>query len=633
VFVDLRKTTLVGDFSISFEKDVPFLYKQRVHDLLKQAFTASFFNKTAEEKRTYLNEQLPLVHWLFESSSLSIIVVTKHRFNASLFFYDIVSRWLVPQKALNVDLFFTADFQIPMSNEKNFTVMEITVPLSSKTEAEEIKTNMRSLETEIRLGISSDYHAKRILEFKGLSNDRKVALIQEKIGSLIQSHSKDFGQGIFSQMQHFLVTCPDDFKSIRDYHHISRIISNLHQIKKLLREKVDSSPQKRHLFLKFLKTKLHMSTEDKNVLGILVGMNFVNDHEVFEKEHLVNAIKNFVHNVKMVENSFLEENLGKKEIQAVYLEVEKENGVDFAFEEIQHLRFVLPNYLKEHVQKLVHPIFMPRNEEEVMRNIMTLANQLRFVHDIPQIIISFDQQTISELSFTVIFMRILKPHDPTLESVFEHFPAKFKFVQERVKVVGAIRKKYLKEANVFRVLLKEEDYLRDQVLDLNKARADIFAELGRIFGEIRDYNGGMIEKQNVAYENLKMQLAQTAVQNSDILEKFFYAIAPQEMTVITDSGCLKELFLFLLDIARTKNDHFALKEDNKMVYLIIPVANDKSENKYLMTLEKLFLFSPELFSFKVVLSDILYLGYVFSCEDSEKQKMLISNIQQALDFS
>jgi hypothetical protein len=631
VFVDLRKTSL--DFALSFEKDVPFLYKQRVHDLVKQVISSDFFNKPIEDKRAYLNEHLPLVNWSFDNYNLSIIVLTKHRFNASLFLYDLVSRWLVPQRTINIDLFFTADFQIPMSEDKNFSVMEIAIKLSSQTEVDDIKANMRSLETEIRLGISSDYHAKRILEFKGLSNDRKVALIQEKIGSLIQSHSKDFGQGIFSQMQHFLVTCPEDFKSLRDYHHISRIISNLHQIRRLLKQKVDTAPQKRHLFLKFLKTKLHMPHEDKYVLGILAGMNFLNDHEIFEKEHLVKAIRNFIPDVKIVENSFFEENLGKREVQAVYLEVEKQSGLDFAFEEIQHLRFVLPNYLKDHVQKLVHPIFMPRNEEEIMRNIRTLSEQLKLINDIPQIIISFDQQTVSELSFTVILMRVLKPLDPTLSNIFEHFSTKFKFVQDRVKIVGALRKKYFKEANVFRVLLNEQNYLRGNILDLNKARSDILSELNRIFGDVRDYNGGMMEKQNIAFDNLKVLLKDDLKHNETLLEKFFYALMPQETTAIVDTVHLKGMFLLLLTSIQSKMKNWVLKEDGKMLYLLIAVGENKNEADYLNALEKLFLFSQELFSFKVTVDDVLYLGYGFACEDQEKQKKLSCNIKQALDFS
>ena len=40
---------------------------------------------------------------------------------------------------------------------------------------------------------------------------------------------------------------------------------------------------------------------------------------------------------------------------------------------------LLPDQIKEHIEQLTHPIFMPRNEEEVLRNIMALSRQLRYV--------------------------------------------------------------------------------------------------------------------------------------------------------------------------------------------------------------------------------------------------------------
>ena len=115
----------------------------------------------------------------------------------------------------------------------------------------------------------------RILEFKGLSTDGKTAMIQEKIGSLIQSHSKDFDQGIFSQMQQFLVTCREDFKKVRDYHHISRIISNLYSLRNSLKQNVEVLPPiSTTVILKFLKTDLTSAQKEKPVLGILAGSEF-----------------------------------------------------------------------------------------------------------------------------------------------------------------------------------------------------------------------------------------------------------------------------------------------------------------------------------------------------------------------
>ena len=271
---------------------------------------------------------------------------------------------------------------------------------------------------------------------------------------------------------------------------------------------------------------------------------------------------------------------------------------------------------------------MPRNEEEVVKNIVTLSKQLRFIHDIPQVIISFDQQTVSQLSFTVVFLRILKSRDPSLKDIFEHFKTKFQFILDRVKKVGVIRRKYFKEANVFRVILKDNEYLRvDHSIDINKARQDILKELNRIFGEIRDYNGGMIYKQNEVYEKLKYELHD---QNKLLLEKFFYSITPQEMTAIVPISYLKELFLMLLSSHEKKKMTWSLKQEIKAVHLIVPLIKEKQDIE--KALDKVVLFSGEFFSFNIKINDRSYLGYSFLCEDKVSQKNLILNLQQALDF-
>ena len=62
---------------------------------------------------------------------------------------------------------------------------------------------------------------------------------------------------------------------------------------------------------------------------------------------------------------------------------------------------------------------MPRNEEEVMRNILILSEQLKLVRDLPQIIVSFDEQTDKYVSFTVILLRILKSNPPNKTTVYK----------------------------------------------------------------------------------------------------------------------------------------------------------------------------------------------------------------------
>ena len=127
----------------------------------------------------------------------------------------------------------------------------------------------------------------------------------------------------------------------------------------------------------------------------------------------------------------------------------------------------LPRELSDRIENVIHSIFMPRNEEEIMRNIVILAKQLNFVQDIPQTIISFDNQTSKDISFNVIILRLLSGETTSLKELFSRTPTPLKFQNFEAKIVGTLRKKHLKEANVFTVKLDKKLYLRkDYSLDL-----------------------------------------------------------------------------------------------------------------------------------------------------------------------
>ena len=100
--------------------------------------------------------------------------------------------------------------------------------------------------------------------------------------------------------------------------------------------------------------------------------------------------------------------------------------------------------LKNGVERLMRPLFMPRNEEEVMRNIITLAQQLRYPRDLPQVIISFDEQTDADLSFIIIFLRVLHKGMPSIQELFQRSRTFLKFIPDRAKMLGCCGKNILK---------------------------------------------------------------------------------------------------------------------------------------------------------------------------------------------
>ncbi len=575
-------------------------------------------------QRARFADLLPMISWSDLSKApctLSVLLLCKYRLNACNFFYDMISRWLLPQKRINVELFFASDVRLPHLSEDLLSVAEIVIYLKSAQDVEEVRRNLHAIETEIRLGVVSNYHARRILEFKGLSADGKTAMIQEKIGSLIQSHSKDFDRGIFMQMQQFLVTCRPEFKNARDYHHISRIISNLYSLRKVLKQNIEAV-SRRQVNLKFLKTRLEAvkGAAERPVLGILAGLNFISDQERFEMEHLADAVKKHLPEVSLVTDSFFVERDGM--IQTLYLEIEKKAG-DFTLDEIQLLRTVLPEQIKAGIERLAHPIFMPRNEEEVLRNIMTLSRQLRFVNDMPQAVLSFDAQKGDDLCFTVILARMTQDGAPTIPDLFAKPNSGVRFFTDRIRRVGQLRRKYIKEAAVLRAFVASSDFLReDRSVDFFKAREFVLSAVSEAIGEVRDFNGGMIQRQAETLSSLKSSLSRLTESQNLLIEKFYYSLMPMEMRTVLEAELLKQFFLLLLQSKKT--DLLQKKQDAKKAMAVTPLYNSVMKKRLMDNLEKLRMPIYQLVSFQLDDGDASFVGFLLFTEDKNLQSRFLS---------
>lgn len=616
---NLPKIALLID--VEEESVSTHLYSQSIRHLLRRIL---------DDQDELLEDPFPIVRWTEtqdERAPLSVFLLCYSRPNAARFFHEMLSRWLIPGKRLDFGLFFSADFQLA-GVEELCTVAEATIACSNSKERAAMLQNLPILAMEIRLGVVSAFHARRILEIKGLSTDEKTSVIQESIASLVHKRPQHFDYDIFSEMQHFLVNCRNEFKAVRECQQMSRIIYLFYLFRKALHAQMEALPGKRHLSLRLAKTRLHLPFGIKQVLSLFVGINFLKDNEVFEESHLIAALRHYIPNVVPVEDSFFVSESREDTVHLVYLEIEKEDGAPFTLEEQEQLRRELPEDLKASVEQLMRPVFMPRNEEEVMRNILILAKQLKYTRDIPQMIISFNEQVDADLSFTVVFVRLLLDDSPTVGEILQRTNA-FKFSIERVKKMGMVRNKYPKEATVFRARFPMADFLRqDQSVDLYKARQKLIEELQGIFGQLRDYNGGMIAKQIESFATLNQLLGDIALRHEFLLENFFHSIFPVEKRSVLSPVLLKDFFLLLLEILEEKAS-IKLRTEKECVFALLNLSEEVEEEP----IAKLNLNPSELISLHLKAFDTYFLGYVYFCDDPNRQKIFRDAIDiQSLTF-
>lgn len=586
-----------------------------------------------EDQKLQFQSLLPIVRYAFSEGAqgyFSLYVLYLHRPNAFKFFFEMLSRWLLPGKPLTISMALAADFTFPEYGRDLYTLCEIKLRYESLEELREIKRILPLLETETKLGMESTYYARRIIEVHGIGIDEKLALVKMQVEKLAERHPSYFGRDLHAEMQHVLVLCREDFILERTSRHLSRLIAIHSHFNRQMRE------GRRRVLLKVFRFSPPGNGQRQNLLAFIASINFLKENESFEKSHLLQVIQNYIPNARELENSFIKLRRGSENNCTLYLEIQKGDESEFTLQEVELLRRLLPLDLKDRIEFAVHPVFMPRNEEEILRNVLILGNEIKYLRDIPQVIISFDEQTHRGLYFTVVLVRVAKPGILSIEELFKNSKSGYSYIEDRIKTVGMLRKKYVKEATIFRLKLPKEPFLRrDNSLDLYKARLAVFDELCLTVGEVRDFNGGMILKQNEHLTALRRLLGAQAGRYELILESFFYSLTPVAVRTLIEPEPLKKLFTMLLEsiefnLPAGKGYDMKMCHDPEFVYMMIKARDNNVREEITRIFNMLQVTSPDLARSYVKVYDTPYIGYIYRCDNSQVQRQFLQTIHNIL---
>lgn len=625
------------------DDDNNLYYRNVILRTLSKFLPSDFFESRESDEATHSHQKqiLQKIVPLITSSgiqkvpgTISFFALSKYRLGSFKFFLDVVSRWLAPGRRLNVVLMYGTDFRINHLSEEVYTICKIAVSVADQAECEEIQQNFFKLKPEIALGVQSEFYAQRLIESRGMMADDKATLIQGFVTYLIKRFPMHYSHDVFTEMQHVLVTCSDEFKASRQARHLCRIICIQYLFRKRLREELKKNSHRRYLHLKIFRGFIKTPTGPKPVLSVLVGINFIRDQENFGEKNLIKAIQYYIPSAHTVKDSFIIHKIGSENVCLSYIEVEKKDGNPFTSSEIRKLRRELPGNLKNRIEHRLHTIFMPRNEEEIMRNILALTNQIKYVRDIPQVFITFDEQAYAHLYFTIILARLLKPDSCSIADLFKKSGSIAEYLHDRTKIMGYVRKKYAKEATVFRLKLPKDCFLRaDHSIDLYKARQTVVTELSSVVGEIRDYNGGMISKQHELLSAIRGLLMDTKDYDELLLENFFYSLAPVVVRTLLNPEAFKILFLMLLEgLKEHKSEGYYLKffTEHHNVFAIIIVEDFSLKDHIHRSIQELHIPSTELAYAYIKTHGYSCLGYICCAHDAQKKEQFFQVITQIL---
>jgi hypothetical protein len=362
----------------------------------------------------------------------------------------------------------------------------------------------------------------------------------------------------------------------------------------------------------------------------LVGMNIIRENERLDKRFLLEAIRACIPNIEPVKDAYLFDRREKK-VNLFYIEVHKPSFKPFNHQEINRLRERLSLEIKKHIGNDVHPIFLPRNEEEVARNLIILSQQLKYVRDLPQVSIHYEKQTESELCFSIIMARLLLAETKGLREQLLRGGGDIKFSIEEIREIGKLKRKFPKETAVLRVSLDKAPFFRpDYSIDLLRARQRVAYELGRIIGEYRDFNGGMILKQEEALLVLRTKLGPIPHDLESLLEDYFYSLRPGIMQTVLPPEVIKAHFFLLQQLQKSEEPILCQKVDRFFI-CFAKDTNADFRDRVEMAVEELKIPSYELTSCFLTPDPRTHMmGYVLRCEDDHLPNLLRGAIEQSL---
>lgn len=409
--------------------------------------------------------------------------------------------------------------------------------------------------------------------------------IYEKIQKWMKRFPFSVDSSVYSDLLLLVLQTSKQYLDQRNPKHLFRLILSMHLMQKKILRSATLSPQTRHLEIKWFQTDLSFPFCSRNVHGLLIGFNVTNRYEIFDEENILLALQKHLPDLRLVRDSFYSHTSPNKHVKIIYLELEKKHGALISSEELILLKENIERKVQKSIQTLSPSVSMWQTQEETYKNIIVLSNEITSLHDIPQVYITFDKQTGNEIVFHIILVQLTPFHSFSLKDRFLDCT----FVSHRHLTVKTLDKHPIEALTFSLCISRNPDFLQsDGSLDFYAARQKVVDLLKSAIGEFRDYNGGIIVKQQHQLQLIKLNCPEKASE-AELLENFFYELSPLENQITFPAEKISALFNFFL---KNKQENSKIlpstfKILNQEDYLLLTIhAKDTSlENSILDVLQ------------------------------------------------
>ncbi len=594
------------------------LAKTIVHSLLSEEEIADSSNITnILPKVCFIHDE----HGVFVLQSISEFEKT-----SSKFIHEFIHSEIETISTLEIESFCSLPFRFFELESKKYLVTETVIAVTDKEMIEKCYSLVKGLQKQMMLGLRSSFYARMVLEMKGQSLEGKSSYVQARIMSYIHRFPALFDYDLIPLMNEFMTDAKEVFTKNRTVKDLSKMIVTLYHFSKKLSSKGRSrGGGPREIYTKSSPLFIDELFGRKKVLSVMVGVSHLYENERLGRDHLIKACRNFIRGGVPVEHSYLKVSLKGQEANLFYFELEKKDG-DISPAEIRQLNTGLSKYLEVHIQKFARKIFMPQNTEEVIKYTVALSKELHSREDFPQVAVLFDSQANDDLLFTAIIVRG-KDKDSAF-AIFDKVEGRgYTCKIKHIRTLGEFKEGLEISYNMKVTSFMREDYS----IDIYRARAKIIWDLQKRLGVIRDYNGGMLEKQGDLLSVCQGILRKKGVKNSVLVENFFYAMNPSEMRAIMGVECFIRFFMAFYDLFTYKTAKDTLLEVNKdEVLFLARVKSVRKKDAFINEIKSFDIPVGDIVFFSLCIQEKFYLGTNFKFQDDEEKELFIEKMSLCL---
>jgi hypothetical protein len=261
----------------------------------------------------------------------------------------------------------------------------------------------------------------------------------------------------------------------------------------------------------------------------VLTLNFLKANEVLEERHFLQVLRSLIPGLQRL-SFFTSFKDPESRLIHYYFEVDSNQFVGNR-KRLPSLKSWLAQEVLRRIERKPLAVFTARNEEESIKWLTTLSKELTSKHDIPQMALLYHNQNDDKILFHLLSARACQEDTPSLQTLLKtgsfEYETHFQFDKTR-KIEGAF---FTKELCLVEVEVSKSPFLRDDFsVNIQKARHWLLRELQSLLGALRDFNGGLMAKQQEIFEILEAKIIASPLRTNLIFfEDLFFNLQPAPM--------------------------------------------------------------------------------------------------------